>query len=74
MSGHSGRKSFVTNAIDIDVSDTLVAQASKHKDPHMQATYHMTSLASNLAPALNIGEFLCGDSIPVISSSVEVVD
>jgi hypothetical protein len=61
ITGHSGRKSFVTNALDEGCSQAVVAQASKHKDPRMLERYHAPSKTSLLTPALAIGEGLIVD-------------
>jgi len=48
MTGHSGRKSFVTNALDEGCLQAVVAQASKHKDQRMLVRYHEPSKISLL--------------------------
>jgi len=53
---NSGRKGFVTNALDSGCAQALVAQASKHKDPRMLERYHSSSKSSLLSPALAIGD------------------
>jgi hypothetical protein len=53
--GHSGRRTFVTAAIDAGVSDSIVSQSSKHKDMRMLQTYHKPSVKSLLSSGLAIG-------------------
>ncbi len=53
--GHSGRHTFISHAINSGVDAQVVAKASKHKDVNCVQKYYRESTSSKLLPALCIG-------------------
>ena len=54
--GHSGRASFVSGAINAGISAEVVSKVSKHKDPKSLKRYHHPDTMSLLSPALAINQ------------------
>ena len=52
--GHSGRHTFNSNALNSGVDAQVVAKASKHKDVNCVQKYYRETTASKLLPALCI--------------------
>mmetsp|Transcript_17828 Transcript_17828/g.16094 ORF Transcript_17828/g.16094 Transcript_17828/m.16094 type:complete len:456 (-) Transcript_17828:10-1377(-) len=52
LTGHSGRTSLITHALNEGVPDTIVAKTSKHKDVNQLKRYHQSNVSSLLAPSL----------------------
>ena len=70
--GHSGRKTFCSVAVNDNVSALVVAQATKHKDPKTLMGYVSVSDNSLMEASLSI--FSAANRVQLNSSSVAGVD
>jgi hypothetical protein len=52
--GHSGRHTFISNAINSGVAPEVVAKASKHKDVNCVQKYFHETTSTKLLPALSL--------------------
>jgi hypothetical protein len=52
--GHSGRTTFITHAINSGTAPEVVAKASKHKDPKSLMQYHHVDANTLLAPSMTL--------------------
>ena len=70
--GHSGRKTFCSVAVNNNVSALVVAQATKHKDPKTLMGYVSVSDNSLMEASLSISS--AANRVHLNSSSVAGVD
>ena len=62
MTGHSGRRTLISAAVNSGVDTSVVALASKHRDPRSLLGYIEPNVNTTLSAAMAIGHIVSGDT------------